>query len=97
MECDRKILELIPVSTVLKSRIDSEYTIIASYPSLTWHYFNQNTWDFFTYIDGEKSVEEILSVLKNEYSVDEETLQNDFISFLRDLHWKNLITFKEKV
>ena len=97
MECDRKILELIPVSTVLKSRSDSEYTIVASRPSLTWYYFNRDTWEFFTYIDGEKSVEEILSVLKNEYSVDEETLQNDFISFLRDLHWKNLITFKEGI
>lgn len=95
MKCDEKILELVPVPSVLKSRVDAEYTIVASPVSLKWFYFNQSTWDFFTYIDGKKSIKEIISLLKEEYSVETEVLQNDFISFLRDLHWKNLITFKQ--
>lgn len=96
MICDAPLLQLIPKTTFLKKRKDSEFSILLSEQNLEQVYLDSSSEYFFSLIDGQRTVSDIISLLEQEFDADRETLQNDYISFLRDLQWKRLIKFQEK-
>lgn len=96
MNADTMILQLIPQCTYLKRRKDSEYTILISERNLEQVFLDNYSDYFLSQIDGARTIEDIVNILEKEFDADRETIQNDFISFIRDLQWKRLIKLKEK-
>ena len=96
MISDTLFLDLIPIQNHGKQRSDAEFMILSDKFRNEIFYLNTNTSDVYCAIDGRKSVREILRYLQTIFDVDYQILENDFVSFLRDLQWKRLIQLKEK-
>jgi len=88
------VKQFIPFQNHRKIRDDGDFLIVSA-KSLDISYFNEVTKDFYTQIDGKKTVHEIVEQLFLVYEVDYELLVSDIMMLLRDLQWKSLVILKE--
>ncbi len=77
-----------------KKREDGEFLLVSS-PRLEMLFLNEVANDFYSKIDGSKSLQEIINLLLEEYEIDKETLINDIVNLVRDFQWKGILELKE--
>lgn len=80
---------------VLKAR-ENLGMLIAMNRNSEIYYLNETAKDILLASNGRRSVEEIVNIILEDYEVEKEVLQNDMVSVLRDLQWKNLIYMEDK-
>lgn len=56
---------------------------------------NEVAKDFILKCDGKRTIQDIFVLLCDEYSQSEDTLVQDFLSFIRILQWKRIICLKD--
>ena len=78
-----------------KKREDGDFLLISS-PRLEMLFLNEVAKDFYSKVDGNKSLKEIINQLLEEYEVDKDILINDIVNIVRDFQWKGILELKEK-
>lgn len=89
-----KIKNLIPCKICLKERMDAEFLIASSYSDGVC-YLNDTSKEFYSLCNEKLTINDILKFFLDMYDVSEEELQDDFVTLIRDLQWKNLLVLKE--
>ncbi len=79
----------IPRPAWRKKRIDGDFLLLSSY-NLDVHYLNSTAKEIVELI-GERTIDQICSILLQNYDVEPQILHNDIIRIIRDLQWKKLI------
>lgn len=87
------IKDKIPVKTCLKERNDNNFLIVSS-NNLKIHYFNETAKDFYCLVDGNMTINKIISKLLRLYKVERNIITKDIISLIREMQWNELIALK---
>jgi coenzyme PQQ biosynthesis protein PqqD len=56
-------------------------------------YLSETAYDIVSRCNGEQTISNIISSLAREYEVEQETLQQDVLDCLKDLHQRKLVVF----
>ena len=88
--------DYIPNKNCVKEKENGEFLIVSS-PTLDVYYFNNTAKDFYQAIDGERSINDIVDYLLEEYDVKKEVLILDFVNVLRDFQWKQLVVLSRRM
>lgn len=86
-----------PKFSCRKSRYEEKDDIlIVSSKNLELVFLNSTAGDFVSLADGTHSLDQIVSILMDEYDVDQQELQTDIVFLVRDLQWKKLLSLGKK-
>lgn len=87
--------DLYPSTNYLKKRVEQDLLLVTNI-NLELVYLNEVARLFFEYSDGNTTTDLIVNKILTEFDVDEKVLKSDIISLIRDLQWKQLISFSKK-
>lgn len=87
--------DLVPRKNALKEKENGEF-LIASSPSLEIFYLNDTAREFFSLVNGDRSIDKIIDTMMEIYDVERTVLQEDIIDVIRELQWKNLLLLRRR-
>ena len=83
----------IPVATYVKKRSNGDMLIVCA-DDLVIYYLNSTAAFFLDLVDGKLTVAEIKNKFLENYDVEEQELETDFIEMIRDLQWKKILVLE---
>ena len=83
----------IPVATYVKKRSNDDFLIVCA-DDLVIYYLNSTAAFFLDLVDGKLTVAEIKNKFLENYDVEEQELETDFIEMIRDLQWKKILVLE---
>jgi len=83
-----------PLFSARKTRKEGEVLIVFT-NSLDLLYLNETAALFCALADGHRTLGEVVNVIKREYDVDSSRLVADICHLIRDLQWKDVLTFSK--
>lgn len=89
-----KMKKLVPYQTCTKQR-ENYSILIVSNDENEIIYLNETSMDFYSFCDGERSIEDIFQQMLNIYDVPEDDFQSDMVSLIRDMQWNHILGLKE--
>lgn len=87
--------DLVPRKNTLKEKTNGDFLIVSSF-NLEIFYLNDTAREFFSWINGHRSIDQIVDQLMEVYDVDRYILQDDMIDVIRELQWKNLVSLRRR-
>ena len=88
-----KYKDLVVKPSFLKSRKDGEFLILMN-NNLETIYLTGTAKEMVLAISSGIKVNELFQIFFSEYDVDESTLKNDIVDFIKDMQWKNMISLE---
>ena len=84
-----RMKDWIPKPAWRKKRKNGDFLLLSSC-DLDVHYLNSTAKEIVELIEG-RTIEQICSIMLENYEVEPEILHNDVVRIIRDLQWKKLI------
>lgn len=84
--------DLFPLFSARKTRKEGNVLIVFT-KSLDLLYLNETAATFCALADGHKTLGEVVNIIQSEYDVDSSQLVSDICHLIRDLQWKDVLTF----
>jgi hypothetical protein len=85
----------IPIKQCLKFRQEGNIGIVNNTFDFKLMYLNETALNVFGLIDGKRTIADIFEILFQEYDVQEDILESDLISIIRDFQWEKIIRLKK--